>query len=845
MIALRQPASILAALLIWLAVLCAPLAAQTAMPEPDYGIWDKFATQVEQSLDRDDVNDATLQQMRGRVVDWRANFQAAQGFKSTRVSTLQDQIAALGPAPAQGATEPDDVATRRKELTAELSAEQAPSLRATEAYGRADGLVTAIDKTLRNRQTSAVLQLTPSPLLPTSWAAAAEDGARLVSGLREEVSTRVNGIGGAGGALKNLPGVLLPLAFALLLLTSGRRWVNRLPALLARRLPTNAQGVVGFIASLTQIALPVLGVLLVLAAIEVTGLLGQWGAPFVRSAAVAGLTFFIGAWIARQMFPADQTQDAALDLTGNARDAARHQATLLAGAMALHQLIARPLLPLSGFSLDSDFSTSVPVPFTDAGAGVVHLPLILLGALALFRLGKLLQLANPADASTLDKLFSILAGLARIVAILAPLAAMAGYVAAANAVLWPAAMTLAVAGVMVLLQQFFVDLWQVFKRSPEKAGDSLAPVVIGFVLLVCALPILALVWGARPSDLAEVWARLVNGFRVGTVRLSPAAVITFFVVFALGYTVTRGAQSTLRKTVLPRTRIDAGGQNAIVSGLGYVGIFIAAMLAIVSAGINLSSLAIVAGALSVGIGFGLQNIVSNFVSGIILLIERPVTVGDWIQVGTAQGVVRKISVRSTTIQTFDRTSVVVPNSDLITQQVINWTRGSLSGRVIVPVSVAYGSDTRKVAAMLIEIAENQPTVLIEPAPLAVLTGFGADGINFELRAIVSDINQGASVASEMRHQIAERMKADGVEMPFAQRDIWLRNPEALVTAVEPTPASHAPTQPAKVEARAPQIDTQRPVGTVSADGEDDIDPRIAKSVAGGPSDGWDGDGGRG
>lgn len=766
---------------------------------PDYNAWNKLADQAEQILQSDTANDARLQTIRDAVVGWREKLKAAQSINATRIATLKDQIGALGPAPADGQTESDDIAARRKELNDQMSTLQAPGLQAVEAYGRADGIVTQIDQTIRQRQAFALIRKTPSPLNPANWGPAMVEAGHVGQQIYREARGRWDDIGGMSGFTDRLPLIGGLLLAALLLLSRGRRWIDSLPSRLSARTSDRSRAALVFGVSLGQIAIPMMGVFLAAATLVATDLFEDWGMPLLRSVPAAGLSFFGGLWLARRLFPEDGVAgQLPLPMNEAQRRQSRLRATLLATSLALHQLIARSVLPLSGFNSDNDVNT-VPERLTEASAGVWHFLLILFGAFCLFQLANLLRRLRPSQVSDAPdyrvRIVAFFGIVGRVVALLAPVAAAAGYVTAANAALWSSVMTLGLAGLLIVLQDFIGDLYAMAKGGDQSARNALMPALIGFALVLASMPLFALIWGARASDLVEAWTRTQQGFSLGGVTLSPMGILTFVLVFACGYFLTNFIQGAFRSSILPKTRLDSGGQNAVVSMIGYGGIALAGLTAITAAGINLTSLAVVAGALSVGIGFGMQQVVSNFVSGIILLVERPIAVGDWIEVGGQQGVVKKMAVRATQIQTFDRTDVIVPNSNLITQPVTNWTRGSLQGRIIVPITVSHGSDSREVARILREIAEDQPTVLINPAPAVLLRGITADGMNFELRAVLSDINGGSGVTSEINHQILARFAAAGVTIAGSSRpsrDIFLHGDTEEIVVPAAAPASPDP-----------------------------------------------------
>ena len=334
-----------------------------------------------------------------------------------------------------------------------------------------------------------------------------------------------------------------------------------------------------------------------------------------------------------------------------------------------------------------------------------------------------------------------------------------------------------------------------------------ASLMINLLVLLMGIPLILLQWGFRIQDI-EIWFyRLMTDIRIGGITISLVGIFFGVVLFALGLLATRWFQRWLDGSVMARGRMDTGVRNSIKTGIGYLGVAVAGLIGISAAGIDLSSLALVAGALSLGIGFGLQNIVSNFVSGLILLAERPFKVGDWVVTGSTEGFVKKISVRATEIETFSRQSIIVPNSELINSPVGNWTHRNSLGRIDVPIGVSYDADPRKVIEILEEVANGHEMVLQNPPPVVYFAGFGDSSLDFEVKAHLADVLSGLGVRTELRVRIFERLKAEGIEIPFPQRDLNIK----MGSQQEAAAALKEKVSGKKAEAEAPQATAEADV----------------------------------
>lgn len=314
---------------------------------------------------------------------------------------------------------------------------------------------------------------------------------------------------------------------------------------------------------------------------------------------------------------------------------------------------------------------------------------------------------------------------------------------------------------------FWFAAFKLRKRLLSKA-DFLMSLLVTPVLALFLLYLLLLLWGVPSSSMLYAIKKLVFGFKVGGIEISLIAIITGLLTFIISISVVRTLKNKLSNSLLNRINMDEGIKHSLVSGVSFIGFIISIILAIVAMGVDLSNLAVIAGALSVGIGFGLQDVIKNLVSGIIILFERPFKVGDWVILGGEEGKIKQINIRSTELETWTRRSVIIPNATLISSSLVNLTHGDNWQRQSIIVGVSYDSDVELVTKLLIECAKSHRRVAKVPAPIVVFKDFGASSLDFELRFYVPDVRTDFIVNSDLRYSILKTFRENGIEIAYPQ-----------------------------------------------------------------------------
>jgi len=338
-----------------------------------------------------------------------------------------------------------------------------------------------------------------------------------------------------------------------------------------------------------------------------------------------------------------------------------------------------------------------------------------------------------------------------------------------------------------------------------------------------------LAWVYLTLQAFQMWTPLSTRFKAwlsapwnfGELSFTLGGVATFVLGVLIAVYASRAVRFLLNEELLSRVSWPPGAKSTTAT-LAYYGVLFAGLLlALSAAGIETSQFALVVGALGVGIGFGLQNVVNNFVSGLILMFERPIQPGDIIDVDTLQGRVIEIGLRATRVQTWEGAEVIVPNGTMLSGNLINWTLSDTSRRVEIPVGVAYGTSVRRVLDVLMKVAQQQPDAMKDPAPVVLFTGFGESSLDFSVRFWTRDAATAVAARSEAGAAISEALEAEGIEIPFPQRDLHLRSVDATVAAaVAPSGTGSPPAQPAPVRAVAANVDSLGPAaqGTDETDG---------------------------
>jgi len=773
---------------------------------------------LEKIVERVKDSDAGLSQQRSDIEALLAELDKAADALKPRMDAAKAQSDKLGPAPKPGAaSDAPEIASERARLTAILTTLEGATKSVELVRVRARQLAIHVQELRQALFTKNLFQRSGSPILPGLW--------QQISGDSMRAAQQFESVFGTWRAIiaNRLPAALTVLGLSVLayivlwLLT--RRGIARLAPRAPAHPPTFTARAVAATLTAPLYIMPaaVAATVLYLGASNFDLVYSRVEA-FLQDSYQALLTFSVVSGLASAILtprkPLWRLIDVSDATAGSLWRSVRMVALVYALDLVLKELIRLLALPLP-FHVALSFITALAFAFVLMR--IVTTPFVPTSRI-------IADAPEPPAVSPPSRWTPRWLKLPLLVVAIGIVAvALAGYVALSRFVAGQVVIT-GSAVVLVLLLHLAIRTIERATASEESLLGSWLHHGLGLgethrslvghgisallhaVLAVLAIPVLLLAWGFSINDVAAGLRSALFGFEIGHFRISLARLLMAIGLFAALLFTTRLLQRWLQGTFLRPDRMDAGIANSIYQGIGYVGFGIAALVSISFGGIDITNLAILAGALSVGIGFGLQSIVNNFVSGLILLVERPIKVGDWIVLKDGgQGYVRSISVRSTEIETFDRSSLIVPNSELISSVVTNWTHRNSLGRVVIKVAASYKSDPRRVLEILTACAKTSPLVLQQPAPLITLDNFGGDGLEFSVRVVVADINRALAVQTELRAAIFTAFRENGIEFPTVERDIYLRDLDGLKTIVARVLEERArnATQPPPAAAKAP------------------------------------------
>ncbi len=772
---LRFAIAALCAIWLTLSVALAFDAAVLGQAERSLEVFRTDLTRISQEL----RNPALAEQ---QLTDHRAALEALR-IKALEQSTLligpiaevNQQMATLGPAPAEGKTEPEAVAKTRAELLA--SRDRLQSVKSqldvvTVEAEQQSGRVAALQ---RDQFFQRIFEGGRSILNPSLWLDTGLGGGVLIARLSTLFG---NWWADTSSSAKPL-GLLLIPAFVLGFgagVSAIRRWfvgwtnsyaaANRTPDDIGR-LWRIALSQISVQASIIILFLPIY------LALFFSGYLTPRFELAIGAILATILGTFIHAIFARRVASPGLPAWRIVNLDENAAS----RFSLLVGLLAFVSISNQQLSKLA----DELF---LPVAYSIGQSALAALVMLILLSLTLLVVHNQDGLKDMGGRRVYFGWTSAFTPVIWVLIAIGFLALLLGYLALANFIAQQIFQTAILVAILFLLHHLAdaavaasFDPQSAFGRFHRRVSglgeraiermSLLFRIIVDVLLVMAGLPLLLLLWTVTWVDFGSLLNTAATGIRLGQITVSPWTIATVLLIFVGGTILTNLVIRWLDRRIFSETRVDRGVQDSIKKGASYAGYIAAAGFALAAAGLNFSNLAIIAGALGVGIGFGLQSIVNNFISGLILLAERPIRVGDWVVLDAGQGIVKRINVRSTEIETFDSCSIIVPNLMLITGVVKNWTHGDTIGQFLVTATVDLTCDAETVRKVMLDAAREHSKVMTFPEPSITLARMGPSGLDFELRGSVADVFEAGNVASDIRFALLSLFRQKGITIPLA------------------------------------------------------------------------------